>query len=674
MGQPNYSQRHYLNGTTGQPSQPASVAASAPRETSSMAPVANPEMVVLLRRWTSAASDADHSSQQSQTFRRAAASLAAHPTAVTSAEQALQVKFVGAKLSALLGQWLDFQQELRHEPLRTVATLHHDEEGKWWCVALCGASAWRSWGKRTAAGNRPGFDGWEVLGSATDALAWAVEKAKKQLAKGYTHAPGSDAAYASASAEVPQRARPTAAARKRVPAASGSAGDAACSSTADAASAAGEEQASALGNPAAEPPAGEPPTDATESGHVAAGRAHRSYLPKLLDAHGEVGAPAAVLVALHRAKDAPPLSAPELAQLAQPLCPTVALETVAQRGAGGKGGGKGGGGGRGGRGGRALQYGKMSGLLAKLLKYGLVACEAGGRAKRYRLTAEAGPSAAPSQPSGHELGQKLSAQLERHCSDGRAVDAAVARSLTQPDAAEEDGSATDVDNATDVSLAEEAASELGADGVPELAVRMTQRASYSPRSSPRPRNRRVATPSSLPPKRSRLERGDGAADPDADALAAPAEAREAVAACDGLALSLSHELVVVVDCHEKLSRSMRADVVAEMLAHHVAPLGVSVATKQLPVGDFLIVALPKAAVAEARERAGAGSGRGRGDAGRVCGGVLELSDSVWAAALCLDTVVERKAVSDFLTTTRDGRHYHSQKARLRGCGLTTPHP
>jgi len=63
------------------------------------------------------------------------------------------------------------------------------------------------------------------------------------------------------------------------------------------------------------------------------------------------------------------------------------------------------------------------------------------------------------------------------------------------------------------------------------------------------------------------------------------------------------------------------------------------------------VALPIALLAAAP---GAGGG----------GGAVELPPPAWSEALCLDTVVERKATSDFIATLRDGRHYHSQKAYL----------
>ena len=51
-----------------------------------MAPAANPGLVALLRRWTLAAENAQYSSGQAQTFRKAARSLAAHPDVIGSAE------------------------------------------------------------------------------------------------------------------------------------------------------------------------------------------------------------------------------------------------------------------------------------------------------------------------------------------------------------------------------------------------------------------------------------------------------------------------------------------------------------------------------------------------------------------------------------------------------------
>ena len=48
--------------------------------------VNNPELVKLLRRWTAAAVDAAHSTQQAHTFRRAANGLASHDVIVRSQE------------------------------------------------------------------------------------------------------------------------------------------------------------------------------------------------------------------------------------------------------------------------------------------------------------------------------------------------------------------------------------------------------------------------------------------------------------------------------------------------------------------------------------------------------------------------------------------------------------
>ena len=66
------------------------------------------------------------------------------------------------------------------------------------------------------------------------------------------------------------------------------------------------------------------------------------------------------------------------------------------------------------------------------------------------------------------------------------------------------------------------------------------------------------------------------------------------------------------------------------------------------VGDFLLAALPKS---------------------ELHGGGLykEVGGGAWAHALLVDTIIERKAVADFLGTIWDGRHYHSQKAQLKRC-------
>lgn len=284
------------------------------------ASISNKALVAKLRQWHSAAADADHSSQQAQTFRRAAASLSAHPSEVTSREEALKVKFVGEKLSSLLGQWMSFEQLRREVPLRPVAALQHDEEGKWWAVAVCGVVAWRSWGKRGGTGNRQGFDSWEQCATEAQALSFAVAKSKRQLAKEYAHAPGSAESYEAASAEAPpargQRQTAGRGGAEQPPAATGAAPAAA--------DAGGTSEGAAEG--AAEVAAGAAGSAAGPAAAVV--RAKRSWVPKLLDSHGEVGAPAAVLIALRRAAadGEAPLSTAELARRARPLCPTVARD------------------------------------------------------------------------------------------------------------------------------------------------------------------------------------------------------------------------------------------------------------------------------------------------------------------------------------------------------------
>ena len=120
--------------------------------------------------------------------------------------EALQVKYIGDKLSALLGQYIEFQALSQRQPLRRVAMLYHEEEGKWWNVAVCANTAWRSWGKRSGSGSRPGFDNWEVKATEDAALKWAIDKTQKQLKKGYEHSPGSLAQYDALCARFAPRA------------------------------------------------------------------------------------------------------------------------------------------------------------------------------------------------------------------------------------------------------------------------------------------------------------------------------------------------------------------------------------------------------------------------------------------------------------------------------------
>jgi hypothetical protein len=66
---------------------------------------ANPGLVALLKRWTRATEDANYSSQQSQTFRKAAKALAAFPTPITTREEALKCKYVGEKIAGVIADW-----------------------------------------------------------------------------------------------------------------------------------------------------------------------------------------------------------------------------------------------------------------------------------------------------------------------------------------------------------------------------------------------------------------------------------------------------------------------------------------------------------------------------------------------------------------------------------------
>ena len=180
-------------------------------------PTANPGLVALLRSWTTAAENANHSSQQASTLRKAARSLAAHPTPVTCKEDALNVKFIGEKIASSVGDWLAFERLKQLSDVRTIARLRHLAEERWWSVRICGNMAWRSWGKHSGGIDFSGMDNWEHCQDASAALVWAVAKATKQLAKGYEHAVGSQDMYESAresakAAAPPPRARATAAA------------------------------------------------------------------------------------------------------------------------------------------------------------------------------------------------------------------------------------------------------------------------------------------------------------------------------------------------------------------------------------------------------------------------------------------------------------------------------
>jgi hypothetical protein len=118
----------------------------------------NQSLAQLLKRWTTAAEQAGHSSTQAQVFRRAARSVAAHPTAIASKAEALAVKFVGEALASALADHLAFERARANSTVRTVARLQHDAEGKWWCVRVCANMAWRSWGRCSGTGSQePGM-------------------------------------------------------------------------------------------------------------------------------------------------------------------------------------------------------------------------------------------------------------------------------------------------------------------------------------------------------------------------------------------------------------------------------------------------------------------------------------------------------------------------------------
>ena len=73
-------------------------------------PMVNPSLVALLKRWTTAAEQAGYSSSQASTFRKAAKSLAAHPTAIESKAEALAVKYVGETIASALADHLAFER------------------------------------------------------------------------------------------------------------------------------------------------------------------------------------------------------------------------------------------------------------------------------------------------------------------------------------------------------------------------------------------------------------------------------------------------------------------------------------------------------------------------------------------------------------------------------------
>ena len=164
---------------------------------------------------------------------------------------------------------------------------------------------------------------------------------------------------------------------------------------------------------------------------------------------------------------------------------------------------------------------------------------------------------------------------------------------------------------------------------------------------------------------------------DAEAASAKAAAfRRAVlpASWDGPLLA-HYDVAILVDTREKISHRERATALRDRLLRQ----GVRSQTRPLPVGDFLAVAMPRGQPAGgvgsrgggAGGAGGAGGGAGGGTGGGAGGGgggdTTDDEDS--DELLVLDTIVERKQLCDFLSTVKNKRHYHSQKARLARCGL-----
>ena len=186
-----------------------SISGPVPRSMAPKQTIVNPSLVALLKRWTTAAEQAGHSSSQAGTFRKACKSVAIHPTPLTSKAELLQVKYVGETIASALADHLAFERARRGQALlRVVAHLRHPQEGKWWTVRVCANMAWRSWGKCSDSGaEQPGLDNYEHChGGEPEALAWAVGKAAKQLKKGYAHVATSEADYAAAKRDMAQPA------------------------------------------------------------------------------------------------------------------------------------------------------------------------------------------------------------------------------------------------------------------------------------------------------------------------------------------------------------------------------------------------------------------------------------------------------------------------------------
>ena len=143
-----------------------------------------------------------------------------------------------------------------------------------------------------------------------------------------------------------------------------------------------------------------------------------------------------------------------------------------------------------------------------------------------------------------------------------------------------------------------------------------------------------------------------------------------------------YEVGIVVDCHEKISNRQRSAALCDKLVEY----GIRATSRQLPVGDFLLVALPRPVSQDAEPPVSSGgpieARTGAAPAlpaqvvktkGKATKGKAGPSSSCSDEWLVLDTVIERKAMSDFLSTVRSGRHYHSQKVESPISRLGRPH-
>ncbi len=124
------------------------------------------------------------------------------------------------------------------------------------------------------------------------------------------------------------------------------------------------------------------------------------------------------------------------------------------------------------------------------------------------------------------------------------------------------------------------------------------------------------------------------------------------------------EVVLLLDTREVKSRRDR-----DYLGSHLRAKGVTVETRQLPLGDMLWVARPKS-VPGVRLRVPAAASQAQAaeeDAGDTASEAsLAVSKGMWPHEWLLSVIVERKRVSDLSASILDGR-YEEQKRRLLAC-------